>query len=376
MSRVYLDNAATTKIRPESLAAMNAAYNEYANPSSVHHEGQSARKALENARESVASVLHCDPSEVYFTSGGTEADNWAVSFSGDVGEGKRHIITSSIEHPAVLSACKRKESEGFRVTYLPVDRYGSVSADDLERAISDDTALVSVMMVNNEIGTIEPIIKLSEIAHAHGAVFHTDAVQAVGSLPVDFSDLHVDLLSFSSHKFYGPYGVGGLLVRKGLKIPSFLVGGSQEYGHRAGTENLPGIIGMAEALRLDASEMDEHIGQLLSLKNLLIGLLRESCPQVVFHGDADISHPGILNLYVPGMDGEKMLLLLDYEGFAISGGAACSSKDHVVSHVLSAIGSSKEEAGNSLRVSIGTYNTEQDIVSFVSAFEEILKKNL
>ena len=376
MSRVYLDNAATTKIRPEALDAMTAAYSDYGNPSSVHHEGQSARKALECARETIAAHLNCDPAEVYFTSGGTESDNWAISFAGNKDSNRRNIITSSIEHPAVLQACKRKEEEGFHVTYLPVDQYGSVSTDDLEKVISDDTALVSVMMVNNEIGTIEPIIKLSEIAHAHGALFHTDAVQAAGSLPVDFSDLQADLVSFSSHKFYGPSGVGGLLVRRGLKIPSFIVGGSQEYGHRAGTENLPGIIGMAEALKIAFSEIDANIGHILDLRNLLCQSLKNKCTQVLFHGDTEVSHPGIVNFYIPGMDGEKMLLLLDYAGFAVSGGAACSSKDHEVSHVLKAIGASEEEAGNSLRVSIGTYNTEQDIVSFVSAFEEILKKNL
>ena len=376
MSRVYLDNAATTKIRPEALDAMTAAYSDYGNPSSVHHEGQSARKALECARETIAAHLNCDPAEVCFTSGGTESDNWAISFAGNKDSNRRNIITSSIEHPAVLQACKRKEEEGFHVTYLPVDQYGSVSTDDLEKVISDDTALVSVMMVNNEIGTIEPIIKLSEIAHAHGALFHTDAVQAVGSLPVDFSDLQADLVSFSSHKFYGPSGVGGLLVRRGLKIPSFIAGGSQEYGHRAGTENLPGIIGMAEALKIAFSEMDANIGHILDLRNLLCQSLKNKCTQVLFHGDTEVSHPGIVNFYIPGMDGEKMLLLLDYAGFAVSGGAACSSKDHEISHVLTAIGASKEEAGNSLRISIGAYNTEQDIRSCVSAFCDILKKNI
>lgn len=375
MSRVYLDNAATTKIRPEALDAMTAAYSEYGNPSSLHHEGQASRKALEDARESIAASLHCDPTEVYFTSGGTESDNWAVSFAGFPDREKKHIITSSIEHPAVLNACKRMEKEGFRITYLPVDKYGSVSADDLEKVITDDTGLVSVMMVNNEIGTIEPIIKLSEIAHAHGALFHTDAVQAVGSLPVDFSDLQADLLSFSSHKFYGPYGTGGLLIRNRVKIPSFVVGGAQEYGHRAGTENLPGIIGMAKALQLGISEMDSNLGHILDLRQELCRSLQKECPQVLFHGDSEVSHPGIVNFYVPGVDGEKMLLLLDYAGFAISGGAACSSKNHEISHVLKAIGASEKEAGNSLRVSIGTYNIEQDIRSFVSAFCDIWKKN-
>ena len=289
-------------------------------------------------------------------------------------EGKKHIITSSIEHPAVLQMCKRLEEEGFRITYLPVDKYGYVSPDALEEAISDDTALVSVMMVNNEIGTIEPIIRLSEISHKHGALFHTDAVQAVGSLPVDFRELGADLLSFSAHKFHGPKGSGGLLVKNGVKIPSFVFGGAQEYHHRAGTENVPGILGMAEALAFSVNGMDEHLSHILALKDQLCALLKEACPQIVFHGDFESSHPGIVNLYVPGIDGEKMLLLLNYEGFAVSGGAACSSKDKQVSHVLKAIGTSETEAKNSLRISMSYENTEEEITSFVSAFSVIMKR--
>ena len=372
--RVYLDNAATTKICCEAADSMHLALcSEFGNPSSVHHEGQSARKALEEARERIAALLGSEPSEVYFTSGGTESDNWAVSFV-KMCEGKKHIITSSIEHPAVLQMCKRLEEEGFRITYLPVDKYGYVSPDALEEAISDDTALVSVMMVNNEIGTIEPIIRLSEISHKHGALFHTDAVQAVGSLPVDFRELGADLLSFSAHKFHGPKGSGGLLVKNGVKIPSFVFGGAQEYHHRAGTENVPGILGMAEALAFSVNGMDEHLSHILALKDKLCALLKEACPQIVFHGDIESSHPGIVNLYVPGIDGEKMLLLLNYEGFAVSGGAACSSKDKQVSHVLKAIGTSETEAKNSLRISMSYENTEEEITSFVSAFSVIMKR--
>lgn len=373
MTRVYLDNAATTKIRPEALDAMMSAYYEFGNPSSVHREGQSSRKALELARDSIASCLNCEPSELYFTSGGTESDNWAIRCAG---KRDSHIITSSIEHPAVLRACEEMEKNGRRITYLPVDKKGRVASETLENAITSETSLVSIMMVNNEIGTIQNINELSKIAHAHGVLFHTDAVQAVGSMPVDFKSLDVDLLSFSAHKFYGPKGVGGLIVRKGVDLPSFIVGGSQEFRHRAGTENVPGIIGMAKALVIVTAELNQVSDRIRRLSYLLKSEIREVCPRVLFHGDESSSHPGIVNLYVPGMDGEKTLLLLDVKGFACSGGAACSSKNSEISHVLTALGASKEEAKNSLRISIGAYNTEEEITSFVSAFSAILRAEI
>ena len=373
MTRVYLDNAATTKIRPEALDAMMSAYYEFGNPSSVHREGQSSRKALELARDSIASCLNCEPSELYFTSGGTESDNWAIRCAG---KRDSHIITSSIEHPAVLRACEEMEKNGRRITYLPVDKKGRVASETLENAITSETSLVSIMMVNNEIGTIQNINELSKIAHAHGVLFHTDAVQAVGSMPVDFKSLDVDLLSFSAHKFYGPKGVGGLIVRKGVDLPSFIVGGSQEFRHRAGTENVPGIIGMAKALVIVTAELNQVSDRIRRLSYLLKSEIREVCPRVLFHGDESSSHPGIVNLYVPGMDGEKTLLLLDVKGFACSGGAACSSKNSEISHVLTALGASKEEAKNSLRISIGAYNTEEEITSVVSAFSAILRAEI
>lgn len=367
MDRVYLDNAATTRIRPEVLDVIIKAYSEFGNPSSVHREGQHAKKALEEARESIASCLNCDPAEILFTSGGSESDNWAVKCAAGT-----HIITSSIEHPAVLKSCDMLEKHGLRVTYLPVDHTGLVSSDSLEKALSPDTSLVSIMMANNEIGTIEPIRDLCMISHEHGALFHTDAVQAVGSVPVDVKELGVDLLSFSAHKFYGPKGIGGLYVKKGTEIIPLLNGGSQEFHMRAGTENVPAIIGMAEALKLACSEMNETSGYIRELRTLLMNRLRESIPSVLFHGNDSSTHPGIVNFYVPGMDGEKTLLLLDVKGFACSGGAACSSKDNAVSHVLTAIGASKEEAKNSLRVSIGAYNTEEEIIAFAKALKCIL----
>jgi cysteine desulfurase len=352
---------------------MMNAYSEFGNPSSVHREGQSARKALEEARDSIASCLNCDSTELYFTSSGTESDNWAIRCAGKNG---KHIITSSIGHPAVLRACEEMEKDGCRVTYLPVDNAGRVAVSDLENAFAQDTSLVSIMMANNEIGTIQNIAELARSTHANGALFHTDSVQAVGSIPVDFRALDVDLLSFSAHKFHGPKGVGGLVVRKGVDLTAFIVGGSQEFRHRAGTENVPGIIGMAKALELATESMEQASSRIRDLSDLLRNEIKKVCPQVLFHGNESYTHPGIVNLYVPGMEGEKTLLLLDVKGFACSGGAACSSKDSIVSHVLTAIGASTEEAKNSLRISIGADNTEEEIISFVSAFSSILRESL
>ncbi len=369
MNRVYLDNAATTKIRPEVAEVMSSAlFENYGNPSSVHREGRSAKKCLEDARDSIAASFHCDPKEILFTSGGTESDNWAVKYGSRGG----HIITSCIEHPAVLQSFQTMEKHGFKVTYLPVDKYGLVSPKDLKDAISGDTTLVSVMMVNNEIGTIEPFAELSEIAHEHGVLFHTDAVQAAGQIPIDLSALSVDMLSFSAHKFHGPKGVGGLFVRKDTKLLSMLSGGHQEFGYRAGTENFPGIAGMSKALELACEEMDETSSRIRSLKELMRSELSRNIPNIIFHGATDRSHPGILNFYIPGTDGEKTLLLLDLKGFACSAGAACTSKADTVSHVITSLGGSKDESKNSIRVSIGRDNSEEEIKSFVSALCSIL----
>ena len=369
MKRVYLDNAATTKIRPEVAEVMSSVLSlNYGNPSSVHREGQAAKKCLEEARDSIAASFRCDPKEILFTSGGTESDNWAVKYGCRGG----HIITSCIEHPAVLHSFQTMEKHGIKVTYLRVDKYGLISPKVLKDAISTDTTLVSVMMVNNEIGTIEPISELADIAHEHGVLFHTDAVQAAGQIPIDLSALPLDMLSFSAHKFHGPKGVGGLFVRKGTKLLPMLSGGHQEFGYRAGTENLPGIAGMAKALELACEEMDETSSRIRYLKELLCSELINSFPDIIFHGSPNHCHPGILNFYIPVTDGEKTLLLLDLKGFACSAGAACTSKADTVSHVISALGGSKDESGNSIRVSIGRENSEEEIKSFVSALCSIL----
>ncbi|MBR5973768.1 MAG: cysteine desulfurase [Clostridiales bacterium] len=379
--RVYLDHAATTPMRPEVIDAMSAVMSDtFGNPSSLHREGQRAKKLMEEARESIATSLRCDPQEILFTSGGTESDNWAIKCASwraaeDDGISPRNgIITSSVEHPAVLHSCESLEKHGLKVTYLPVDEFGLVSNDSLVEALSPETSLVSIMFANNEIGTIEPIVDLCRVSHEKGALFHTDAVQAVGAVPVEISDLGVDLLSFSAHKFGGPKGVGGLYVRKELKLPPFLNGGAQESHHRAGTENLPGIVGMARALELAIAEREETGRRVQVLSEKLMALLKEKIPNVRFNGHSTLRLPGIVNFTVPGADGEKLLLLLDIHGFACSAGAACSSKDAKTSHVLTAIGLSQEDAASALRISIGRENTEDDIIRFADALSEIVGK--
>jgi len=376
-TRVYLDNAATTKVRPEVFEAMRLVLcEEYGNPSSVHQEGLRARKLLEEARDSVACSLGAKPEEIFFTSGGTESDNWAIKgVLKQSDEKKRHVITSSIEHPAILRSCRQLENSGYKITYLPVDKYGLVSPDSLAKALTPDTALVSIMTANNEIGTIEPVSRLSAISREHGVLFHTDAVQAVGNIPVDVSKLGIDLLSFSAHKFHGPKGTGGLYVQKGVKIAPLIDGGAQERKFRAGTENLPGIIGMKEALALSVSEMKDTQFHIAKLRDLLITEVLALVSDVKINGHPQDHLPGIVNLTFPGKDGERLLLMLNYEGFACSGGAACSSSSSEVSHVLTSIGLSREEAKSSLRVSIGCMNTEDEIRQFVKALCRVLNNS-
>ena len=366
MGRTYLDHAATTPIRPEVVEMMVSVMSEnYGNPSSVHREGQRAKKLLEEARERI-------------TSGGTESDNWALKCAAlrDFGDAdtptRSGIITSSIEHPAILRSCESLGKHGIKITYLPVDEYGQVSSDSLVEALAPETSLVSIMLANNEIGTIEPIHVLCKIAHENGALFHTDAVQAVGTIPVDISELGVDLLSFSAHKFGGPKGVGGLYAREGVKLPSFLNGGAQESHHRAGTENLPGIVGMARALELAAEDLEENRKRIRLLSEKLIALLKEHLPGVRINGHPENRLPGIVSATFPGQEGERLLLMLDLAGFACSSGAACSSKDAKASHVLTAIGLSPEESACTLRISIGKENTEDEIIRLADAIQKIV----
>lgn len=365
MTRIYLDHAATTPLRPEALEAMKIAWDgTCGNPSSIHREGQKARKLLEEARDRISANLDAFSEELYFCSGGTEANNWAIRAFSSLE--KRHIIVSSIEHPSVLRTCEGLEKEGYRITYLPVDEYGFVSPESLENALSPDTSLVSVMLANNEIGTIEPVKELAEVAHKHGAFFHTDAVQAVGSIQVSFRDLGVDALSFSGHKFGGPTGIGGLIVKRGLDLSPMILGGEQESRHRAGTENLAGILGMEKALSLALQELPEKTFSLKALRNTLIHNIPESIPDARLCGHPGKRLPGNAHFVFSRISGEELLLYLNVDGFACSSGSACTSSHQETSHVLKAIGLDSETARSALRISLGSENTEEEIRSFIS----------
>ena len=376
MDRIYLDNAATTPVDKRVLEAMLPYYSDvFGNPSSLHSHGQEAKKAIEEAREKVAKALGADFDEIYFTSGGSESDNWALKgVAYALKEKGNHIITTEIEHHAVLHTCRYLEKEGFKVTYLPVDEYGLVKPEDLKKAITDKTILVSIMFANNEIGTIEPIEELVKIAHEKNVYFHTDAVQAVGNVPIDVKKLDVDLLSLSAHKIYGPKGVGALYIKKGVKIHSLIQGGTQEKNRRAGTENVPGIVGLGEAIELITKNLDSHINKLTFLRDKLINGILEKIPYVRLNGHPTKRLPGNVNLSFEFIDGESLILNLDMAGICASSGSACTSGSLEPSHVLLAIGLSKELARGSLRLTIGKDNTEEDIDKVLEALPQIVKR--
>ena len=360
---IYMDNAATTSVSETALAAMLPALREnYGNPSSLHELGQRSSAALEEARESVARCLGAQPREIYFTSGGTEADNWAIRQLARQGaaRGKKHLITTAFEHHAVLHTMARLEKDGFEVTYLDVHEDGLVRPEELEAALRDDTALVSIMLANNEIGTIQPIRALAELCHAHKVPIHTDAVQAVGHIPVNVDELGVDLLSLSGHKFHGPKGVGALYCRRSLRLTPLLEGGAQERNRRPGTENLPGILGMAAALREATEHLEEHMAHVTALRDaLLTGIADIPCTRV--NGSVEHRLPGNVNVCFEGIEGESLLLRLDLAGICASSGSACTSGSLDPSHVLLAIGLPKEVAHGSLRLSLDAQNTREEV---------------
>ena len=376
METIYLDNAATTQVKPAVVEAMLPYYTlTYGNPSSVHALGRKARQALDKARGQVAAALGATPQEIYFTGCGTESDNWAIKGAALRHRKKgNHIITSSIEHHAVLHTCQWLERNGFDVTYLPVDADGLVDPKDLEAAITPQPTLVSIMVANNEVGTIEPIQALAKIAHDHGALFHTDAVQAVGSVPVDVRELDVDLLSLSAHKFYGPKGVGALYVRKGIQIQPFLHGGAQERAQRAGTENLAAIAGMAEALTLATADLEAHGRRLSGMRDRMIAGLMEQIPDLKLNGHPTQRLPGNVNVSVRYVEGESLLLALDLEGIAASSGSACTSGSLDPSHVLLAMGLTHEIAHGSLRLSLGDFNTDADVDRVLDVLPKIVSR--
>lgn len=363
MRRVYLDHSATTPMRPEVKEAMLPFLeDQYGNPSSVHGWGQQAKRALEEAREKIAAAIGAKPEEIIFTSGGTEADNLAIIGAALAYQKKgRHVITSSIEHHAALDSAKHLEKIGFKVTFLPVTPEGLVQVSDVEEAITPETILISVMHVNNEVGTIQPVAEIGRLAHAHGIIFHTDAVQSLGKLPVDVNNLQADLLSISAHKIYGPKGVGALYVRRGVRLEPLLHGGGQERKRRPGTENIPGIVGFGRAAELAVAEMPAESRRLAALRDRLIDKIMSSIDHVVLTGHRSQRVYNHASFWMEYVEGESMLLSLDMQGVAASSGSACTSGSLDPSHVLLAMGLPPEVAHGSLRFSLGRDNTEEDI---------------
>lgn len=372
--QIYADNAATTKMSEAAIKAMtDGVLNWYGNPSSLYTIGQKAKEKLEEAREGIAAVINASPREIIFTSGGSEADNQALLTAAINGkkQGKTHIISSAFEHHAILHTLKKLKKNGFEITLLPVHENGIVRLDELEQAIREDTCLVTIMTANNEIGTIQPITEIGEICKRHGVLFHTDAVQAVGHLPIDVTAQSIDMLSASAHKFHGPKGVGFLYARKGIILQNLIDGGAQERGKRAGTENLPGIMAMAAALKEAAANMEQNNAHLTEIRDYIIKGLSE-IPHSALNGDAKQRLPGNVNFSFEGIEGEGILLLLDQKGISASSGSACTSGALDPSHVLLAIGRIHDVAHGSLRLSIGEDITKEEADYIIESVKEVV----
>ena len=375
MNRIYLDNAATTVVSQEVLEKMLPYFTQhFGNASSVYDTGRDTRKALEEARRAVADSLHAKPSEIYFTAGGSESDNWAIKGAAYAHQGKgKHIITTQIEHHAVLHTCEYLEKQGFEVTYLPVDEYGLVTAAQVEKALRPDTILISIMAANNEIGTVMPIAEIGRMARERKVLFHTDAVQAIGAMEVDVEEWHVDMLSLSAHKFHGPKGVGALYIRNGVRLDNFVHGGAQERGRRAGTENVAGIVGLGEAIRLATLNLPAHVKKVSALRDTLIKGILEHIPEVRLNGHPTKRLPGNVNVSIRYIEGEAMLLRLDMAGIAASSGSACTSGSLDPSHVLLAIGLPHEIAHGSLRFSLSGDTTREEVDEVIRILPGIIK---
>lgn len=372
---VYMDHAATTYAAPEVVEAMLPYFSEkFGNPSSVYGIGQENKAAVEEARAKVAAAINAEPNEIYFTAGGTESDNWVlkgVAFA-NIRKGK-HIITTAVEHHAILHAAEWLQSQGFEVTYLPVDRYGMVSPADVEKAIRPDTILISVMYANNEVGTIQPIAEIGAIARAHGIYFHTDAVQAIGHVPIDVKAEHIDMLSLSGHKFYGPKGIGVLYIRRGVRIQNLLHGGAQESRHRAGTENVAGIVGLGAAIERAVAAMPEESARLTAMRDHMIRELLK-IPASHLNGHPTQRLPNNVNITFEYIEGEGILLLLNMFGICASTGSACNSASLEPSHVLTAMGVPHEIAHGSVRLTLGERNTEEDVSYVLEKLPEVVRK--
>lgn len=377
MSRfVYLDNAATTATKPEVVEAMLPYFTEnFGNPSSVYDFAAKNKKAVNDSRQIIADALNADIRDIYFTAGGTEADNWALIATAEAYEGKgKHIITSRIEHHAILHTCDYLEKRGFEITYIDVDEKGIIKLDQLKKAIRPDTILISVMFANNEIGTVQPIKEIGAIAKEHGVLFHTDAVQAFGQLPIDVDDMNIDMLSASGHKLHGPKGIGILYIRKGLRLRSFIHGGAQERKRRAGTENVPGIVGFGKAVSIAVSTMEDRIRKETEVRDYLIEKIEEKIPYCRLNGDRTKRLPNNVNFSFQFIEGESLLIMLDMEGICASSGSACTSGSLDPSHVLLAIGLPHEIAHGSLRLTLNEDITKDDVDYVVDKISGIVEK--
>lgn len=372
MREVYLDYSATTPVKEDVFKEMVPFFCErYGNASSLYTPGLDAKRAIDNAREQLAALINANPQEVFFTGCGSESDNWVLLQVADALKDKgNHIITTATEHHAILHTCEYLEKHGFEITYLGVDEQGRLNPEDFEKAITEKTILASIMMVNNEIGTVHPIKELAAIAKNRGVLFHTDAVQALGNVPIDVKDMNVDFLSMSAHKIYGPKGVGALYIRKGVRIPNLLHGGAQEMGKRAGTENVPGIVGFGKAAELARVNFDQHVKHLTELRDYLAKRITEEIPDVFINGTMEERHPGNLNITFKYIEGESILLKLDMHHICVSTGSACSSKSLKPSHVLAALGVSDELIHGTVRFSIGDFTTREDIDYVMDALKQ------
>lgn len=373
---IYLDHAATTPVKPEVLEAMLPYFTrKFGNASSIYTLGRESKKAIEEARDRTALALGAQSREIFFTGSGTEADNWAIKGVAYANRQKgNHIITTAIEHHAILHTCQYLESDGFEVTYLPVDENGLVSADAVKAAIKPNTILITIMFANNEIGTIQPISEIGKAAREKGIYFHTDAVQAVGNVKINVEEMNIDLLSLSAHKFYGPKGIGALYIRKGTKITSFLHGGAQERGRRASTENVAAVVGLGKAIELASQNLDEYNKKLMALRDHAIAEITKNIPFVRLNGDRNSRLPGNVNFSFEFIEGESLLLMLDMKGIAASSGSACTSGSLDPSHVLLAIGLPHEIAHGSLRLTFGEENTMEDLDYVLEVLPAIVQR--
>ena len=373
---IYLDNAATTKTAPEVVDAMLPYFSEYyGNASTIYSLGAESKKAMDHARQTIADSLGAKPEEIYFTAGGSESDNWALKATAEAYASKgKHIITTKIEHHAILHTCEYLEKRGFEITYLNVDRDGLISLDELKAAIRPDTILISVMFANNEIGTIEPIAEIGEIAEEHGVLFHTDAVQTYAQVPINVDEMHIDMLSASGHKLNGPKGIGFLYIRKGVKIRSFVHGGAQERSRRAGTENIPGIVGLGAAVERAMRIMDSKTRKEIELRDYLIGRLENEIPHCWLNGHRTKRLPNNINFSFLFIEGESMLIMLDMKGICASSGSACTSGSLDPSHVLLAIGLKHEEAHGSLRLTLSEDSTKEEMDIVAEEVKKIVQR--